>query len=263
MSLTHLRELEERIDAWPRQGPYWSVSDALAGEQPETLRNLMQYLGDRFPKRVGKLLLPRSVLAHYEENIARICEQSRTRPSKFYRPGFDPFIQDFCIASQRMIPAGITVVHRTASRRLMARVALQNPTMPLFFLRAGGLSPWFEAHIHYPALKEFNEQGWRLFNLRVAEMLEMEQDVKGVFGSTWFLDPAVGEISPTLSYWRDIPLKYGAFTFRLGSSEKVVKLATKACHKRRKLYREGKYLPTTYALFWPRSKILRWARQQQ
>jgi hypothetical protein len=263
-STTHLRELEERIDAWPHHGPYWSVGGALAGEQPDTLRGLMQYLGDRFPERSAKVSLPPSVMALYGKDIARICAQTKTRPSEFYQSGFDPFLQDLCIASQRMIPVGVTVVHRTAvSWRLILSVALQNPTVSLFFLRAGGLCPWFEAHIHYPALNEFNEQGWREFNRRVADMLEIDRDVKGVFGTTWFLDPAVREISPSLAYWREIPLKNGAFSFRLGTSEKDIRLATKACRIRRKLYQEGKYLPTSYALFWPRFKILEWARQQQ
>lgn len=253
-------ELERRIDCWPHRGPYRSVCGAVAGESPDRLRGLMGHLSRRFVERTSCMHLPGSVMAFYERDIARIASDTITQPDTFYDPNSDVFIKDLCIASQRMVPAGAQVVHKSGiPRRWMLRA--RDVVIPLFLLRVGGRPPWFEIHTHYPVIGEFNEQGWISCYRRIAEMLDAEQDVKGVFGSSWFFDPEVARVSPRLSYLRDIPMRNGAFSIRLGTSESDISLATKKSNTRRTLYERGEYFPVSYALIWPRSEVLGWARR--
>jgi len=94
----------------------------------------------------------------------------------------------------------------------------------------------------------------------MAGMLELNPDVKGVAGVSWFYDPQVALISPHLAYLLT-PTHYGAFLARMGSDRHHIENAIVRSSVRRRLYEEGRYLPTCYLLAWPRRALIAWAHR--
>jgi hypothetical protein len=204
------------------------------------------------------------MLEFYKKDVDRIHEETSSKHDEFFTLDNDIFIKDFCIASQRMIPVGAQIMHETGISRRAAVGAQRRDAAKaaLFFLRTRGFAPFYEIHTHYPALGEFNEEGWRKCYLRIAEVMSVNTQIKGVFGSSWFFDPVVATVSPRLAYLRQIPVQHGALSICLGSDETSIALATKTSETRRKLYASGEYLPTSYLLVWGRRSLLRWASDQ-
>lgn len=106
-------------------------------------------------------------------------------------------------------------------------------------------------------MADFNQEGWIRFYKRVSDMLEIYPHVKGVFGSSWFFDPILEDISPRLVYLRIIVTDNGGKLFHIGSNDQSIKDATQKSQIRRKLCQEGKYIPTS---IWPRKNLIAWAK---
>ena len=108
----------------------------------------------------------------------------------------------------------------------------------------------------------FLEQGWRQFYEEMAERLEVEPHISGIFAGSWFWDPRVAEISPKFAYLRSLPESGGASFFFLykDNTSNHVALQDK---KRKRFYDEGKYIPSSYLMIWPRSALLQWANSSQ
>lgn len=108
----------------------------------------------------------------------------------------------------------------------------------------------------------FLEQGWREFYKELAERLEAEPHISGIYSQAWFWDPCVAEISSKFAYLRAIPESGGAsfyFLYKDNDSNHVA-MQNK---KRKRLYDEGKYSPVSYLMIWPRNKLLQWANTTQ
>ena len=97
--------------------------------------------------------------------------------------------------------------------------------------------------------------------LRIAELLERQQDIRGMVGTSWFYDPQLLEISPCLAYLQQRPLERGAFLLRHGTGLFDIEHATMTSKTRHRLYQEGKYTPIVYSLLWPRQDLISWAEQ--
>ena len=108
----------------------------------------------------------------------------------------------------------------------------------------------------------FLEQGWREFYEEMAERLEAEPRIAGRCAASWFWDTRVAEISPKFAYLRALPESGGASFYFLyeDNTSNHVALQNK---KRKRLYNEGKYNPSSYLMIWPRSALLQWANSTQ
>jgi hypothetical protein len=84
-----------------------------------------------------------------------------------------------------------------------------------------------------------------------------------VFGSAWFYDPALREISPRLAYLREVREAHGARNFRFGTGPDVVADALERSPTRRRLHAEGRYVPAAHYLVWLRADLLRWAAEHR
>ena len=149
-----------------------------------------------------------------------------------------------------------------------------------FLLKAGPyqfIKGWtfllFDLHGHKPLyqmhtensdpdlMADFNEEGWTRFYIRVSELLELNAPVKGIFGESWFFDPALENISPRLNYLRKLPCENGGQLFRVCSNIHSIRNATLKSPTRSALYQEGRYMPTDYLLIWPRNRLIGWAKK--
>jgi len=84
----------------------------------------------------------------------------------------------------------------------------------------------------------------------------MNPGIKGVYGTSWYYDPKVEEVSPKLAYIREIGKRFEVRFFYMGTNEHCINDATLKSPTRRKLFQEGKYLPTNYLLIVPRRKLI-------
>jgi hypothetical protein len=123
-----------------------------------------------------------------------------------------------------------------------------------------GWRRWYGNHIDLRAMKEFTPEGWSASFARIAEALTLNPEVRGVAGVSWFYDPQVGRISPHLAYMQT-PTRHGAFLVKMQTPPHDVDNALVRSSTRKKLYAEGKYVPTCYMLAWPRRPLLAWAER--
>jgi hypothetical protein len=89
-------------------------------------------------------------------------------------------------------------------------------------------------------------------------MLMRHENIKGVFGASWFRDPRLKNISPNLFYLYQIPAENGAVLFHIG--EDPTGNAFTKSKTRLDLYIEGKFRPQNYLMVWPRNELIRWTR---
>ena len=135
------------------------------------------------------------------------------------------------------------------------------PTNLLKFARLGGFKPYVQIHTHLSYLDEFNEEGWNECYRCCADLCRVRPELLGMFGSSWFYDPVLADISPRLDYLREIPVKGGAELLFVEEGGGAVGNALSTSPSRRKLHEEGKYMPKSYMLAWGRKAQMAWAER--
>ncbi|WP_052494040.1 hypothetical protein [Nitrosospira sp. NpAV] len=209
--------------------------------------------------------LPLSVASQYEVEFRRILEQFDTNPHEFYTQENDLFNKDLAICRGKLIPCGAELVDEFSGvpRSTAFRDGINQLLGVLWFFtaRSGGFRPFYEMHMDPRSRRQFTPEGWDRCYLRVADLLEMNPQIKGLFGSSWWYDPRVEEITPNLGFLRHRPLQNGACIFRMGSDGAAIGNATGHSRRRREQYEKGEYMPTNYLMVWAREDLLRWAKQ--
>lgn len=212
-------------------------------------------------------LIPVSVASQYDAEFRRILAQFDTNPSGFYSRENDLFMKDLAICRGKLIPCGAELVDEYSGvpRRITARAGVKQFISALWFftVRSGGFRPFYELHMDPRARREFTSEGWDRCFLRIADLLEMNAEIKGVFGSSWWYDPEVERITPRIGYLRQRPLENGASIFRVGSDQAAVINATSFSRLRREKYAAGEYVPTNYLMVWGRNDLLHWAKHSR
>jgi hypothetical protein len=209
---------------------------------------------------------PESIWRLYQSWFERVLSDFNHQPDDNYSFGRDGFLKDLGVCSQRLIPIGgpwVVDVCSIGKKPFFSAGPFKFFSYLAFvMMKAKGFQPFYRIHSFFRYLPRFTPEEMRLSYLRVAELLEKNQSVKGLYRSSWFLDPRMDRISPHLSYLRKVPEKNGAKVFRIGIRQSDIKSALQFSQKRRKLYEEGQYIPTIYAYVWPRKDLLRWAAGQ-
>jgi hypothetical protein len=108
-------------------------------------------------------------------------------------------------------------------------------------------------------MREFHRKGFDRLYKRLTEILKAKVDVCGMMGAAWFYDPVIPALSPHLAFLQEVPLKYGAQTFRYEVSAGAKRDSLLNSPQRQQAYDQGRYVPATYILIWPREGMLRWA----
>ncbi len=204
---------------------------------------------------------PTSIQDQFKKNSERMlnmCENSEG----WGVYGDDVYWKDLAIARQQMFPAGGGRIVEAYSGFGFRQGFSINFSQSFSFFKllfySGGRKGYYQSHLHIPLLSDFNEQGFYDCNIGIAEMLIKHEEIKGVFGSTWYYDPQLENISPRLMYVQKIPLENGAKLFYIGEDRTGNAFAKSKT--RLKLYNEGKYKPKKYLLLWLRKEIIKWAK---
>jgi hypothetical protein len=226
---------------------------------------VLLYLISDFDTRVSTLRIPDSVVALLAGSFQRILAQLRSTESDFYLHSNEQFRKDLSLCRLKLLPCGseLVDVYSGVPRSLMfsgtPRQFLRCASF--FLLKANGFRPWYESHWDRRLIRSFTPQSYDQCYLRIAELLRLNPDIKGMTGSSWWFDPALKNISPNLIFLRQVPLDNGAQLFRVGTSTSATKDAIRLSADRRHLYDMGDYVPTIYLLAWARNDMLEWAKR--
>lgn len=216
---------------------------------------------------ISHIPIPESIRELLHNEARRIIRDFSDRSATPYRTDSDLFGKDVAIVTGRMLPVGAELIelHSGIPRSVLVRGNFRQ------FVRGGiyfigqrrGFYGYCALHMNSRHLEDFNPEGWRKTYLRLAELLELNPEIRGVSGSAWFYDPAVAEISSHLAYLRVVREAGGARNFRYGPSSEAKKDALLKSRKRRLFHEQGRYNPEAYFLIWHRRELLRWANQQR
>jgi hypothetical protein len=253
--------------AWEPDGPVQKYNDVPAAAAAsiaglaEELRTpwlcaLMLWHMERFGEVFAASGFHAEFALHYADAFHRILDQVEKDPS-FADLSKDSFLKDLWLVRIVMIPAFAQVWWPRSG--IAARDVLRaGPGAAGYvFLRCGGRRPFLEGHTHDPVARAYwNEPGWGEALRLAALALPALPQVRGAFGTAWFYDPAVKEISPRISFAQDLQVGRGALRLEVGSNEAAIANATATSAERRNRYRDGLYLPKDYSIIWSRRDLI-------
>jgi hypothetical protein len=203
----------------------------------------------------------------YHEWFEWVLEDFSKQPDDYYDYHCRSFVLDVMVCSLRYITIGgawIAEIRRVGLRPFFGDGVKQFFSYLFFIIfKAHGFSPYVTTHTAVRTLRHFNEHEMNLAYMRIAELMKWNPRIKGFYRRSWFLDPNLEDISPKLGYLRKVPLQNGAKLFAAGSTKRDIKYALMVSRTRRRLYEEGKYLPTGYAYIWPRKEYLLFAAKNK
>lgn len=217
------------------------------------------------PQRRQAIRIPASVELQYEIEFNRILAQLKTNRAGFYLHDNDLFLKDLGVCRGKLLPCGAQLVDIRSGvpRRILASggAAQALGALSFFGLQCRGFKPLLELHYDPRASSQFTPEAWDRCYLRIADVLALNDDILGAFGSSWWFDPAVPALSPKLSFLLQRPLSEGARTFKVGSDDSAVKNATRFSKERSEAVAQGRYVPTHYTMAWPARPLIEWARK--
>jgi len=226
---------------------------------------VLVYLISDFESRIRGRRVPNSIQGLFAVSFQRILAQLESAEKHFYLHSNDLFRKDLALCRLKLLPCGSELVDRYSGvpRSILFRGGLRQfaGCTRFFALKGNGFRPWYESHWDRRQIRSFTPEGYDQCYLRIAELLELDPQIKGMMGSSWWFDPALEAISPNLSFLRQVPLENGAQLFRVGTSATATQHAIHLCAERRRLYDSGDYLPTIYLLAWTRQDMLAWANR--
>ncbi len=199
----------------------------------------------------------------YNEWFEDIINGFSIQPDEYYTYKNDPFLKDLAVCASRGVPVGgacIVVISGVERRFLVTGESgrfLEKILFALFHMK--GFKPFYYAHLVDRYVSKFNSEERIALYHNIVDLFKKNPEIKGLMGASWFYDPKVAKISPHLAYLTELPLKNGAKIFRIGTTEEDIKNATLKSRTRRKLYEQGKYMPASHYMIWPRKAMIKWA----
>ena len=199
----------------------------------------------------------------YNEQLQRIEDQLSCKPDNYFSLKNDPFRKDLGILRHRLIPCGAEFVtpHSGLSRALLVKGGWwQAGKFIRVVIQCRGIKPFLELHMHPLFTSSFNPEGWINTYENLADFLVLNPSLLGVQSTSWFLDPALEQVSPHLAYLRQIPERCGATILYAGQDNDDNSGAFATSQTRRDLHAAGQYYPQLFTRIWPRHQILnrRW-----
>jgi hypothetical protein len=246
------------------------ISDGSKNILKEDLKKIRRALIAKFalnlPHAIRNRDLPKSITELYPPALTRLAIYLNNNENDTYDKKDDFFLKDICFVLGKTVPCGAQYVELNSyvlfRRTIRSLAKPENIKSIIKFIKIRGSGQWFRIHTEARYLNEFNEQGWISCYLRIAELLEKQNNNHGMVGTSWFYDPKLIYISPNLSYLQSLPLENGAFRIQHRSSAIDTERATLKSKNRKKLYEEGRYSPICCSIFWPRKELLSWAKNQ-
>ena len=258
--------MSRQIGQWCQQiEAHWNI-DVLGGYHKLVLTRLII----ESERKLKTENLPEEIKELYCKNFNRVLDDIESgQPHDLYTYTNDKFLKDLSVCSLRLVPVGARKIHLSVLpvKSFIFKKGFKQllDSFKLIVFELGGVKPMYVTHTDSKdpdLLSEFNPVGFKKSYIRVAELLKREVGIKGIFTVSWFNDPYLANVTPRLTYIREIVTNNGGKLYYCGPNKEAVKNATMKSQTRRKLYRKGKYLPCNYITIWPRKKLLAWANNQ-
>jgi hypothetical protein len=199
------------------------------------------------------------------DSYHRILDAVERGGSSSLRMNRDNFAKDFAICSHRLIPGGGQLIDPAGGveRSILIRPPIRALPYKLWYLILGchGFSPFAEFHTHERMRHLFTADGWEYCFRLLPAVFRSYPGLKGVCGASWFFDPQLCSITPSLSFVRDISKRWGGVIMRGTVRDGVTEDALSMGGRRQELHAEGKYYPVNYLMVAAKSRILRHAME--
>jgi len=240
-----------------------AMENAIATQDPvaaSTLnRHLCRALLEQFTLTGSPWNLPEKFELLYEQQRRRIATNVIAKPDDYFSFANDPFRKDLAILRHRLIPCGAefaTPFSGISRTLLLAGGWRQGIKFIRVIVHCGGIKPFLELHMHPQCIDAFNPEGWLDTYENLADFLIANPSFLGVQSTSWFLDPALEQVSPHLSYLRRTPENCGAAILYAGDDDPQHSGAFATSKSRRVLYAAGHYRPRLFTRIWPRQRLL-------
>jgi len=211
--------------------------------------------------RTVPLRLPASILTLHPELLMAVHAALASNETLF-DPHADRWKKYYALLTGRLIPVGaeFTDVQSGITRRSLFSGGIGQCLWLLHtvLLRTRGTHPLLELHAHPGQQGAFHTEGWQATCQRLAELLLLNPQYKGVMAPSWFGDSSLRAISPRLRYLRDYPEQHGAVMADMGTDPEGSSGALLGSPARCHLHAEGRYHPRIHLMIWPRSQLIRW-----
>ena len=254
-------ELMNGYAALPKQ--LLEAEHSVTQKDPLAAYNLNKFLCNELLKAFALTdtcwVLPGQFQSLYQQHLLRIESQLREGVDTYFSLDNDPFRKDLAILRHRLIPFGaeLATPFSGISRRLLIRKGVRQAAKFICVVAsARGFSPFLELHMHPHYTATFNQQGWLDTYENLADFLAVNPSLLGVQSTSWFLDPALEEVSPHLTYLRQVPERSGATFLYAGEDDYMQSGAFATSQTRRALFKTGSYHPRLFTRIWPRRKLL-------
>lgn len=225
---------------------------------------LLYFMEVALEKTVTDQYFPSKINRLFEEWYKRIISEFASNSDTYYSHENDSYLKDFSVCVQKMIPIGGAWVVEISgiSKKFLLRLSFPQWLANLyFFIKLKGFQPFYQIHTVINRTDRFNEMEREKAYYHISQLLVKNVHMKGMFASSWLYDPQLGRISPRLAYLVKTPKENGAKFFWVGPSQAATNGALMKSQTRRKLYAQGKYLPTAYIKIWHRNDLMNWVRE--
>jgi hypothetical protein len=199
------------------------------------------------------------------DSFHRILDSVERGGSTSMRMTQDNYAKDYAICLHRLIPGGGELIDPGGGvpRSILLRPPLA--TLPRrtwhMLVTCGGFAPFATFHTHKRMRHFFTLEGWEYCFRLLPAVFRSYPDLKGVFGGSWFFDPQLASISPSLSFVREVSERWGGLIMRSGIDPESTADALAMSKERRLLYAQGAYQPVTYTMVASKSGILKRASE--
>ena len=216
-------------------------------------------------ERLMSRSFPKGIISNIHSWYERVIHDFDRRPDSYYDTSRLDFKIDFGVCCLKSLPIGGAwfVKIRMISPRIFFSFDIRSIKQMLrcILFKTSGLFPYVVIHTVPRYMLRFNCQRMNLGYKEIGELMKCNGRIKGIFRRSWFLDPNLKDVSPALTYLREIPERNGAILFEGGTTRHEITESLEFSPRRCKLYEEGKYIPVAYAYIWPKKEFLEWLSQ--
>lgn len=278
LRLHPLESYVQQLDRWEQRQAYHFVPMEVDREceriaARSTKRGLELYhkllliwLIEQYEERSKRHRIPESIGRLIPEAFDRILTGIEHAENGYFLHGNELFAKDLGLCRLKLLPCGAEVVDVWSGipRSMLLRGGVsQSIQGAVFVARLGGFKPLYESHWDRRLIRRFRPEEYDLCYVRIAHLLQLNPQMRGMFGSSWWFDPIINEIAPELLFLRQTPIENGARVFRVGTDAGAVRDAIQFSKKRKALYESGRFTPCRYMLVWARDDMLAWAGRHE
>lgn len=211
---------------------------------------------------VETLPVTAEVKARFHEEFAYFAAPDEGGLRHLVAGGYS-FVAACKVATLRRFPAGdchweLSGLPRSLLLKLSPR---DMPRVAAFVaLRMRGFQPVFFPHLAWRRKNRFmllETEMYRSYH-RMARSMALQPAVKGFVAAAWFYSPDTFAVTPHLAWMSRIFEQHGGLVARIGPAHPESGVF-EGGGRRRRLYDEGTFKPTSAMVLWPRRAMLAWA----